>query len=380
MAESPELNVLLAGAGHAHLHVVAQAARLRAHLVRLTLIDPGTFWYSGLATGVLAGQHPPTADQVDPGPLARHYGVAFHRARVAALDSDANRATLDNGLELDYDALSLNLGSVVRQAHIAGAGEHAVPVKPIANLWAVRQRAEAHWRRMPGTPFRAAVVGGGATGSETAACLMGLARRYQAPAEVHLLARGPRLMPAGTAGAAASLARALTRRGVQIHYNTSAQEIGPDYVRTEAGATLPTDVTITATGLVPPPLMRELGLPVDDAGGLRVGATLQSERNRNVFAVGDCARLEGHDLPKLGVYGVRQAPVLTRNLAALATGAPLENYTPQRLALMILNLGDGEALALRGARWWRGRSSRWLKERLDRPFVRKYQVGGPPPA
>ena len=54
--DSPQLNtVILVGAGHVHLYVAAHAKALVERGARVVLIDPGEFWYSGLATGMLGG-------------------------------------------------------------------------------------------------------------------------------------------------------------------------------------------------------------------------------------------------------------------------------------------------------------------------------------
>ncbi|MFW6153656.1 MAG: hypothetical protein ACOC95_00380 [Planctomycetota bacterium] len=44
---------------------------------------------------------------------------------------------------MPYDLCVINMGSVTNTAGIAGAGTHAVPVKPIANLLRIRRRLEA---------------------------------------------------------------------------------------------------------------------------------------------------------------------------------------------------------------------------------------------
>jgi len=56
--------VILVGAGHAHLHVVAHAEALIQCGARVVLIDPGVFWYSGLATGMLGGRWPPAEERL----------------------------------------------------------------------------------------------------------------------------------------------------------------------------------------------------------------------------------------------------------------------------------------------------------------------------
>ena len=86
--------------------------------------------------------------------------------------------------------------------------------------------------------------------------------------------------------------------------------------------------------------------------------------------------MEGFNLPKLGVYGVRQAKYIHANLLASLDGKPLAEYTPQRRHLAILNLGDGAAFATWGPFWWNGRASMWLKDSIDRRFLAGYRKLG----
>ena len=81
------------------------------------------------------------------------------------------------------------------------------------------------------------------------------------------------------------------------------------------------------------------------------------------------------ETPKAGVYAVRQGPVLARNLRAALGAGRATPYDPQRTFLSLLNTADGKAL-LR----WHGvvshsRAAWWLKDRIDRGFVRRYRQG-----
>ena len=77
--------------------------------------------------------------------------------------------------------------------------------------------------------------------------------------------------------------------------------------------------------------------------------------------------------PKAGVFAVRQAPVLARNLVAAYHGRPLLHHDPQRDYLKIISLGGRTALAE-----WYGLTlhGRWLwrwKDRIDRRFMDRLQ-------
>ena len=78
-----------------------------------------------------------------------------------------------------------------------------------------------------------------------------------------------------------------------------------------------------------------------------------------------------------GVFGVRAAPVLLNNLAALADGRPVRRFNPQRSWLSIMDLGDGQGMAIRGAFWSLGRPALRLKRYLDLDFVRRMRAPAP---
>jgi len=133
------------------------------------------------------------------------------------------------------------------------------------------------------------------------------------------------------------------------------------------------DVALLAIGLTAPPLLAELGL--GDGRGVPVRATLQHADRDEIYAVGDCARFLPAPLPRIGVHGVRQGPVLHRSLLARVRGEPLPVYKPPRRALSILDLGDGIGLAVRGRWWWYGAGPLRLKRYIDRRWLKAYQAG-----
>jgi len=365
--------VILVGAGHAHLYVAAHAERLVECGARVVLVDPGEFWYSGLATGMVGGMYESAEDQVDPQALAKAHGAEFIQDRVETVETDARRIRLAGGGDLAYDYLSINVGSRVNGDAIAGAAHDPSvwSVKPISNLWKLREHLEAQFRA--GKTPRVAVVGGGPTGSEVTANLTALAARYDLAMRVTLITSSDRLITQAPAGAARTLQRKLTRRGVVIRTCTHVVRREGDSLIAADGRCIDADDVVLALGLEAHPLVQTTGLPTRPKDGLRINAALHSIADRRVFAAGDCAAMEGFDLPRLGVFGVRQAVYLHANLLASLGGKPLAEYQPQKRYLTILNLGDGSALSTWGPFWWNGRASMWIKHLIDWRFLEGYR-------
>ncbi|ALL12032.1 hypothetical protein AQ619_00895 [Caulobacter henricii] len=363
----------LVGAGHAHLHVVRQAARLRAAGLTVTLIAPELFHYSGLASGVLSGALALDEAQIDVGALAAAFGVRHLAQSVVAVDRAARFLTLADGATETYDRLSLNIGSVTADPHGLIGGPGVWPVKPLSQLLTLRARIEAQAAAGAAAP-RIVVAGGGHSALELAASLCGLVERCDGRPRVTVFApsHGAGLPPAAWSRLSAALAERGTvfRSGLVV-----ARTV--DSVRLADGALEPCDILVLAAGLSAPPLIGQLGLPLDGQGRLRVSPTLQAIGDPAIFAVGDCAVIEGYARPGAGVFGVRAAPVLLNNLAAQGHDRPPRPYHPQARWLAIMDLGDGRGLAVRGRLWLLGRAALGLKRYLDLGFIRRMRA---PPA
>jgi NADH dehydrogenase FAD-containing subunit len=359
--------VVLVGAGHAHVAAAGVVPRLVAAGADVTLVARGPFWYSGLATGMLGGGYATALDVIDLGAVIERAGGRFVRGTVAALVPNERTLVLTTGERLAYDLLSLDVGSVIPGEALPGAVEYGVLAKPIDRLAEVRARLEAGFAR--GDLVRVCVIGGGATGVELAAAVLSLARRCRGAVSLSLVGAAPRLVPGLPASAADRLAAHLRRRGAVLRLGVVAAAVAPASVRLANGEDVAVDVTLVATGLRPPALLAEAGLPCDAHGALIVDRALRCPTHPEIFGAGDCIAFAARALPRVGVYAVREAPILAANLLAALRGEALRDYDPQRAHLLVLNLGDGTALAVRGRRWWYGRAAFWLKDRIDRRWL-----------
>ena len=365
----PHKTAVLLGAGHAHLYSIRRAAVFRQQGARLVLIAPGPFWYSGLATGMLGGFYSPPQDQVDVAGLVCKAGGEFVQGKAARIDPGARRVIMEDGREIAYDALSINVGSEALPLPGSDAATSVYPLKPLASLARLRRDLEA----VGSDPRLLLVVGGGASGGEIAMNLRALLDRLGAKrSEVRVLTAGHRLFEQFTPAAACKAARLLEARGVEVSLQARVIRVENNRVTTESDAQFAFDFLVNAAGLRPPPLLRASGLATDSSGALRVNRYLQALDHPTVFGGGDCVAFEDRPLAKIGVYAVREAPILFHNLLAMLAGegrGMLRPYKPQRRFLQILNVGDGTAFAVRGPLFWHGRAAFWLKDFLDRRFL-----------
>ena len=282
--------------------------------------------------------------------------MEFVEGCARSLDPSARLVETESGDRFAYDLLSVDIGSVVDDA----LGDQAWPVKPLSELTRLRETFET------ARPAAKSIIvaGAGPTGTEVAACLAGLFERLDTRSRVGLV--GAR----NVSGAWRDLYRSLERRGVSLIDGKVVESEG-HAVRLEDGRSVPCGLLIAATGL----RAASLSAPLKrgDSRGIAVDATLRSASDPAIFACGDCADFLPRPLPKHGVFGVRQAPVLLHNLIAAAHGEPLVPYTPQKNWLSIMDLGNGEGFATWGPFAWRGRAALAVKRRLDLGFVRRFQ-------
>lgn len=366
-------DLVLVGGGHAHVEVVRRWRLDPPPHARLTLVlDAPAAVYSGMVPGFVAGQYARPEIEIDVEALGRAAGARTIVVAAHAIDPAARRLRLADGSALGWDTLSLDVGAGVAGADVPGVREHALPTRPIGRFVArvdgVIARAEARRR------LRAVVVGAGAGGVELAFALDARARRAAlGDVGVTVVDGSPRVLPGYASAAARRVEREARARGIVLRLGRRVAAVDADQVRLEDGARLEADLVAWVTGASPPSLLHGTTLPTDARGFVRVRATLQCVDHDHVFAAGDCASVAGApDLPKAGVYAVRQAPALDANLRARVAGRPLRAWRPQRAFLSLLNLGDGRAIGVKWGMAVAGRPVFRLKDWIDRRFVARY--------
>ncbi len=361
-----DIDILLVGAGHAHVQVMLAFAMQPLPGARITIVtDRLESPYSGLLPACIAGDLPPETMHIDVARLARRTGCRLIHAEATGIDRRSQRLLLRERPSLPYDLVSFDVGITPDLSGIAGAAEHAVPVKPIAGFLRRVRETEAS---LGHPPERVAVIGGGAAGIELA-----FAFRDRWPAASVALVAGSGLAPTLGGSALRRLRRALTERTVTLIEGDPAKEIGPGTVRLASGRAAQADAIFVSTAAKPAAWLVATDLPKAANGGIAVRQTLQSLDDWRVFAAGDCATMVGDPRQRAGVFAVRQGPVLARNLRAAAEGTRLEAYRPQKDFLAILRTGRDSAIATRG--WLPAVEGAWVrrwKDRIDLAFMERF--------
>jgi NADH dehydrogenase FAD-containing subunit len=219
------------------------------------------------------------------------------------------------------------------------------------------------------------VAGGGPAGVELTANLWGLIRGKGIDGKIALIA-GKRLLSESPEDVRKRALKFLQDRQVEVIEGSHIKAIGKDTLSLQDGNEIEFDAAFLAVGIRPSPIFRDSNLPTGEKGELLVNSFLQSPGFANIFGGGDCIALAGSPLAKVGVYAVRQNPILYQNLMAALEGGPLQPFVPQKHFLAILNMGDRRGILWRKGWVWEGKLAFLLKDYIDRSFMKKFQVSG----
>jgi NADH dehydrogenase FAD-containing subunit len=170
--------------------------------------------------------------------------------------------------------------------------------------------------------------------------------------------------------------KSFRRRRIQLFENSPAEAIKTGQIRLDSGKIHKADFIFLATGVKPSPLFTNSKLPIGSDGGLLVNRYLQSTGYPDIFGGGDCIYFMDSPLEKVGVYAVRQNPVLLHNLMAAMDGKNLRAFEPCGSFLLILNLGDGTGIFYKNGLIFDGRLAFFIKDYIDRRFMRRFQNHG----
>jgi pyridine nucleotide-disulfide oxidoreductase family protein len=363
--------LVLAGGGHAHLAVLLALARRPLPDIEVTLVTPAPeHVYSGMLPGWIAGHYARKQIEIDLAALARRARVTLLLGRVDDMDADARRVSVPGRPPLQYDLLSLDVGSEIETAWAGSLGDRLLPLRPIAAFLERWPGVLATARERPG--FRLAVVGAGAAGVEVALAVRHAFDRERIEGDVSLVAPPAGFLAGHGPGARRRAAGWLRCTGVALH---EGRAVGThDGLRLSDGSRLGFDCVVAATGAAPPGWLQRSGLRLDPQGYVAVDACHSSVSHGEVFAAGDVCSREDPRLARSGVHAVRAGPVLAANLAAALGGGRLREYRPRRRSLYLLACGPRNAIVSwgdlsAGGRWaWR-----W-KDRIDRGFVGRHSV------
>jgi NADH dehydrogenase len=322
--------VLVVGGGFAGSYVARRLGKAGA-----TIVNPTNFMlYTPLLPEAASGAVEPRRVVVPIRMMCPHTELVVGAVEEIDADNKVARVRTETGVvDITFEEVVIALGALSRIPALPGLREHALQFKDLADAIALRNHVlhqleladadlESAERRLTFT-----FVGAGYAGVEALAEAHDLVRdsirHYprlrDVPQRWLLVDSGDRVLAQAPDGLGAYAGRDLARRGIEIRLGTRLEALDATGATLSDGTRVETATLVWAAGVQPNPLVRELGLPVDDRGRVVVDDHLRVEGLDNVWALGDCAAVPnaatpGEFDPATCQHALRQARRLVKNL------------------------------------------------------------------
>jgi len=312
---------------------------------------------------IAAGSMDMSAHEVDYLAQSHWHHFRFRVGEMVGLDRERREVLVaphvdDEGQQVTprrvfgYDTLVMAVGSQSNDFGTPGVREHAMRLECAADALRFHSRMvnaciRAHAQATPLRPeqLHVAIIGAGATGVELAAQLHRTTRQVVAfgldrvdadkDIKVTLIEAAPRVLPALPPRLSQATQGLLRKLGVEVQTDAKVAEVHPGGVRLSDGRMLPAELVVWAAGVKAPDFLKDIaGLETNRINQLVVHPTLQSTRDENIFAMGDCAACawpqanqgQGTLVPPRAQAAHQQASHMAGQIRRRLAGKPLREY------------------------------------------------------
>jgi NADH dehydrogenase len=363
--------VLIVGGGAAGLRLASRLGRSlgRRRKASITLLDKSRIHvWKPLLHEIASGSMNSETDSLE---LIAHARWRHYRYRIGAMvglnrtkrqiyvapSQDEDGETVIPPRVLGYDTLVIAVGSLSNDFGTPGVSEYAIALDTVEQAARFNRRmidaclrANAQYEPLRPGQLHCAIVGAGATGVELAAELHKSMRDlasynldridFDMHIKIDLIEAAPRILSALPDSIAERTAEVLRGLGVALRTGTRVTAVRPGEVVLDNGETVPAEMIVWAAGIKAPEFLHDLdGLESDAINRLVVRPTMQTTRDDNVFAIGDCANcmLPGAEkpLPPRAQTARQQADYMVKVVKARLRGGPLPAFKYRDLGSLV---------------------------------------------
>jgi NADH dehydrogenase len=366
--------IVVVGGGAAGLEL---ATRLGDRLGRrgealVTLVDRQRYHlWKPLLHEVAAGSMDVDDHELDYLAQAHWHGFRYNFGEMVGLDRAAKQVLLGPTFDeegrritearrIPYDTLVIAVGSTTNDFGTPGVREHAIALETTPQAIRFNRRLvnaciRAHAQEGPVRPgqLHVAIIGAGATGTELAAELHRTARAVVAfgldridpekDIRITLIEAAPRILPGLPERISEAAKRLLEGLGVEVRINARVSEVRADGVVLADGGFVPSELVVWAAGVKGPEVLRDLdGLEATRSNQLLVKPTLETTRDPDIFAIGDCAACplgEGKWVPPRAQAAHQQATHMRAQIRRRLKGEALEPFVYRDFGSLV-SLGE----------------------------------------
>ncbi len=286
--------------------------------------------------------------------------IQFVQGTVTDINFETQQVKLADQEDLNYDKLVLALGGRTPLEMVSGAAEFAFPFHSLKDAYQLDDQLRSLENSDSPSEtlrdrekIRIAIVGGGYSGVELACKLRD---RLRDRARIRIIERGDMILKASPEFNRETAKKALEEREIWIDLETTVEKI------TESEITLlykgkadqiPVDVVIWTVGTAVSELIKNLNLPQNKQGKIKVEPTLQVEGQDSIFALGDlasCRDASGQVVPTTAQVAFQQSDYCAWNIWASLTGRPLLPFKYYSLGEMLVLGTDNASLTSEGVK------------------------------
>lgn len=355
---SPMKKIVIIGGGAGGLELATSLGHKlgRKKKVEIILVDRNhSHLWKPLLHEVATGSLDDGVDALSYLAHARNHGFTFQIGSLTDIDRENKTIKLaeicdENGemlvpvRDIAYDQLVMALGSTSNDFGTPGVKDHCIFLdnphqahrfhNEMLNLF-LKFSASADKQKK----VNIAIVGGGATGVELSAELHNAVKQLHSygfkgldseALNVTLVEAGERILPALPPRISAAAHQELTKLGVRVLTQTMVTSADKNGLNTKSGEFIDADLMVWAAGIKAPDFMKDIaGLETNRINQLVVEPTLQTTRDPDIYAIGDCASCpqpSGGFVPPRAQSAHQMASRCFANIMAQRKGQSLKPY------------------------------------------------------
>jgi len=343
--------IVIVGGGAGGLELATQLGKKlgRGKKAKITLVDRNhSHLWKPLLHEVATGSLDEGVDALSYLAHARNHHFQFQLGSVVDINRENKTITLaelrdDKGellvpeRKLAYDTLVMALGSTSNDFNTPGVKEHCIFLDNPHQARRFHQEMLNLFLKYTNNmgangKVNIAIVGGGATGVELSAELhsYGYKGLTNEALNVTLVEAGERILPALPPRISGAAHNELTKLGVRVLTQTMVTSADEGGLHTKDGEYIQADLMVWAAGIKAPDFLKDIGgLETNRINQLVTEPTLQTTRDPDIFAIGDCAscaRPEGGFVPPRAQAAHQMASLVLHNILAQMKGKPMKAY------------------------------------------------------
>jgi len=355
---TPLQKIVIVGGGAGGLELATQLGHKlgRKKRAEITLVDRNhTHLWKPLLHEVATGSLDEGIDGLSYLAHARNHGFTFQIGSLTDIDRENQTIKLaeirdESGevlvpvRDIAYDTLVMALGSTSNDFGTPGVKDNCIFLdnphqahrfhNEMLNLFLKFSASDDKQKQV-----NIAIVGGGATGVELSAELHNAVKQLHSygfegldsdALNVTLVEAGERILPALPPRISGAAHQELTKLGVRVLTQTMVTSADKNGLNTKSGEFIDADLMVWAAGIKAPDFMKDIaGLETNRINQLVVEPTLQTTRDPNIYAIGDCASCpqpSGGFVPPRAQSAHQMASRCFANIMAQRKGQSLKPY------------------------------------------------------